>query len=235
MKSIGLQLKMPNILILETDDKRQTVMNKVNPSPKLDMQRRDGSAKRSVIPNSKSSKIVAVGGFGSPNIFNTYEHKEESLSTFRKCNAVAPSFNPFEVASNPEIPWNRHTNYVENKSRSDLGYWGSFLSKIEDSNDSFPKRKSELSKPSKFNAIKNQFTWDAESMNSGKGTSAKLSFETPSGKEDSSNHENSILSNDFGLRGRTSEGEKKSIMIYKYMNDNSENTPTFSEAMNLVS
>ena len=87
------------------------------------------------------------------------------------------NFNPFEIANKPErqnIP--RNKIFATNKSKSDLGFSGNFLSRVEDSSDNVPNRHSEALK---YNCRLKTKASDSESktVKSDKDDHLRFSFE----------------------------------------------------------
>jgi len=186
----------------------------------------------------QANQDIASWGEVVPDAYLEFSNTPGQMSdgkfsiTAMRSNMIAPSFNPFEVAQDPEIQnqW-RPPRFLTNKSRSDVGYLESFLDKIEDAPEDFLVRRSEVVNPSeKFIGRSQRVISDMDSSYTDKEAAMKFSFDTPSGNESSTKVNNSVLSSEILNNGR------KNIMINKLANDGHENTPTFTDApTNLVS
>lgn len=119
----------------------------------------------------------------------------------------------------------KNLKFIWNKSKSDLGNTGGFLSKVQDSVDSLPQRFSEAQKYSP-NYIKINLKSETKSLKSEEMITAKCSMESRTNKEGSTNVENSIISNQMLKNKRYSD------IPHCFKEVSVVSTPTFVEEIN---
>ena len=125
------------------------------------------------------------------------------------------SQNPFSAGSN--------------RSKSDAGFCGSFLNRVEITQDKNTGRRSDIVHYRQKNGIVKMRSWDSNSVKLGQTSNSKISIDTFSNKESSNNNECSTLSYEISNSNRTSEPKHKSIMMQKHTYDLGETTPTLIE------
>lgn len=156
-----------------------------------------------------------------------YTPTKEILSSVRRQN-LDPTFNPFEITKKPEKSTLMHEVFAINKSKSDLGYTGNFLNRVKDTSENLPNRRSDITKYNHDFISKNTRS-DVESLKSDGLPSSQFSFELTSNKEESTNNENSMFSNEISSTKMLSNIGKKKIMLYQAANEWSESIPTYGE------
>lgn len=153
--------------------------------------------------------------------------RQEIMSSARKQN-LDPTFNPFEIIKKPEKSTLMHDVFAFNKSKSDLGYTGDFLNRVKDCSENLPNRRSDITKYNHDFISKNTKS-DIESLKSDGLPSSQFSFDLASNKEESTNNENSMFSNEISSTKRRSNISKKKILLYQAANEWSESVPTYGE------
>lgn len=141
-------------------------------------------------------------------------------------------FNPFEVAVNQDSDFLNPISASSNWSKSDAGYWGSFLNRVEISQDKNIGRRSDIEHYKHRVGISKMNSYDTNSVKLGMTSISKLSVDTYSNKESSNNNEWSTLSYEVSSSNRFSDPKYKNIMLHKQAYEWVDNTPTFNDDPN---
>ena len=176
---------------------------KLNASPKIVINKKNFVFKEAIdllnqerLTSRKYISDVGIDSLYSPlKEDNDYEDIKPSP---RKQN-LDPSYNPFgatSIQSEKSSLMNKILSFT--KSKSVLGCTGNFLNRVEDTTENLPYRRSEVPKYNHEYSRQNTKS-DSEPVLSDRLPLFKLSFDLASNKEESTNHENSMLSSEISV------------------------------------
>lgn len=164
-----------------------------------------------------------------PNAFNGNYQQRTNWAKY-KHDLPSASFNPFEVALNQDSDVLNPITAESSRSKSDAGFWGSFLNRVETSHDKNVGRRSDIQHYKQRVGISKMNSYDTSSVKLGMMSTSKLSVDTFSNKESSNNNnEWSTLSYEVSNSNRISDPKYKNIMLQKPSYESGDNTPTFTD------